>query len=501
MKRHLLPLFLLLFATAAFSQSAADALKYSYLVPGGTARYLGAGGAFGALGAEFSTLSQNPAGLAMYRTDELMFTPSIRFANTDATVAGNGNPTLSESKSHFHFDNIGIVFNTNPGEGKWTTFNVGLGYNQLANYNQGIYYTGNGAGTILNKWFDAAAIDAPSGNVDDLEPFTSRLASDVNAMYFQDNAWTYDFAGNTDAVIEHTQSITQSGTMNEMVLSFAGNYDEKLLIGATVGVPIVKYRLNGEYRELDPADNVDYFDELTYTESLQTNGVGINFKFGVIYKASQAIRLGASFHSPTWLSLTDNFSNTFDYTYTDGGGSNSAQAVSPEGTSDYKLVTPWRASISGAVVFKKYGFLSAEVETVDYSANRYNFTSDIANTANQLAETRENNAIQRQFRQTINVRIGGEAALDNFRLRAGVNLLGKPYSDYRDPDDPATNVDNTGFNMAYTAGIGVRSESFFIDLGYRFRTGESTVSPYKKAPVVETKNNISDILLTLGFKF
>ena len=34
---------------------------------GGTARFMGAGGAMGALGADFGTLSTNPAGLAMFR--------------------------------------------------------------------------------------------------------------------------------------------------------------------------------------------------------------------------------------------------------------------------------------------------------------------------------------------------------------------------------------------------------------------------------------------------
>ncbi len=485
----------MLFSAASFSQTATDVLKYSYLTPGGTARFLGAGGAFGALGAEFSTLSQNPAGLAMYRTDELMLTPALRFSNTDATLSGAGNRTLSESKSHFHFDNVGIIFNTTPRGGHWKTFNVGLGYNQLANYNQGVNYSGNAGGTILNNWFTSAQRDAPTGTEDDLDPFTSRLASDVNAIYYEDNVWKYDFSGDPNANVERTQFLTQSGTMNEMVLSFAGNYEEKLLIGATVGVPIVKYRLNGEYREMDTGGNVAYFDDLTYTESLQTDGVGVNFKFGLIYRASQAVRLGVSFHSPTWLGLTDDYSNSFSYGYTVSGVSYSDQSYSPSGKSDYKLATPWRAGLSGAFVFKKYGFLSAEVEIVDYSANKYNFTSDVANINNQLEETIVNSEIQTLFKQTMNVRLGGEAALDNFRLRAGVNLLGKPYENNPDP------TDNSNFNMAYTAGLGVRGESFYLDLGCRFRTGKSFVYPYEGAPVVSTKNNSTDFLLTVGFKF
>lgn len=495
MKRYLL-LVLLFASVAGYSQLASDVLRYSYLTPGGTARFLGAGGAFGALGAEFSTLSQNPAGLAMYRTDELMLTPALRFAHTDATLDGSGNPTLEESKSHFHFDNLGIVFNTTPKSGRWKTFNVGLGYNQLNNYNQSIYYKGKADSTILFNWFEAAkgAVDNNGNlNPDDLDPFTSGLAYDerINAIYFQNNKLTYDFEGNLGNNLDRSQTLTQSGTMNEMVLSFAGNFDERLMVGATVGVPFVKYRLNGEYRESDPDDVVNYFKDLRYSESLQTDGVGVNFKFGVIYRASQALRLGAAVHSPTWLSLTDDYSTGFGYTYEDANGTSSNDITSPSGNSDYKLVTPWRASLSGAFVFKKYGFLSAEVEWVDYSANRYNFTADMANAGNQEAEQRENSQIQLDFEPKMNVRVGGEAALDNFRLRAGVNLLGKPYA-----------ADN-GFNMGYSAGVGVRGESFYLDLGYRLRVGQGDVSAYQGwgATVARTDNKVSDILLTVGFKF
>lgn len=491
MKRYLL-LIMLFVSVAGYAQLASDVLRYSYLAPGGTARFLGAGGAFGALGAEFSTLSQNPAGLAMYRTDELMLTPSLRFAHTDATLDGNGNPTLEESKSNFHFDNLGIVFNTTPRNSRWKTFNVGLGYNQLNNFNQSVYYKGVADSTILQSWFEAAkdAVDNNNNlNPDDLDPFTARLAYDVNAIYFQNNALTYDFEGNLRNNLERSQSLTQSGTMNEMVLSFAGNYDERLMIGATVGVPFVKFRLNGEYREEDPDSLVNYFESLRYTESLQTDGVGVNVKFGVIYRVNQALRLGASFHSPTWLSLTDDYSNVFGYTYKDLNGKSSDESASPSGTSDYKLITPWRASLSGAVVIKKIGFLSAEVEWVDYSANRYNFTADVANAGNQDAEQRENSKIQLDFEPKVNVRVGAEAALDNFRLRAGVNLLGKPYAN------------ENGFNMGYSAGFGVRGESFYLDLGYRLRVGDGAVFAYDDAPPAKTDNKVSDILLTVGFKF
>ena len=39
---------------------------------GGTARFMSMGGAFTALGGDISTLSQNPAGIGVFRTSEMM---------------------------------------------------------------------------------------------------------------------------------------------------------------------------------------------------------------------------------------------------------------------------------------------------------------------------------------------------------------------------------------------------------------------------------------------
>ena len=491
MKRYFLPLFLLCFASTTFAQQSSDVLRYSNLRPSGTARFLGAGGAFGALGADFGALSQNPAGLAMYRTDELVLSPALKFAKSEAGIPGTDNARFDDDESGFGFDNFGLVFNTTPASKKWKTFNVGLGVNRQNNYRQAVYYEGQAQGTIMNGFFDNAnSIINSGGSEEEFYPFEEGLAFDASAIYFQDGQLSYDFATNRDAVVNRSQKVTTYGKMDEMVISFAGNYDEKLMVGVTVGVPFVNYRIEGEYTERDDAGLVDYFDDLTYTEYLKTDGVGVNLKLGVIYKINHAFRVGAAFHTPTRLSLTDSYSNTFTYSYTDNNGSfTSDPQLSPDGKSDYRLRTPWRAIGSVAVVVKKHGFLSADVEWVDYGANQFNLTSDVSSTANEAEERKQNGLIQKDYQQAMNVRLGGEVAIKNFRFRAGANLQGKPEKGA------------DGFNMAYTAGAGVRGESFYLDLGWRRYTGDGSVRPYAGAPVATTSNVSSDLVMTLGFKF
>jgi hypothetical protein len=441
------------------------------------------------LGAEFATLSQNPAGLAMFRTNELVVTPALKFANADARLSGNGNLSIDDQKSNFGFDNIGMVFNTTP-RGKWKTFNVGIGMNRMANYHQSVFYEGRAEGTIMTGFYNAARdILASGGTQADFYPFQEKLAFDASGLYFQNNQLSYDFIGSENASINRSQALSTYGKTNELALSFAGNYDEKLMVGGTIGVPFVNYRLESEYNETDDAGLVQYFDRLTYTDFLRTQGVGINGKFGLIYKLHQMFRLGASLHTPTYLRLTDTYSNTLEYTFTDNNGFQTNSANSPEGETEYRLVTPWRAMAGGALVIKKFGFISADVEFVDYTYNRFNFTADIPSSDNERQERAVNQQIKQTYQQAMNLRFGAELAIQKLRLRGGVNMLGKP----QDGQD--------GYNMAYSGGIGVRGDAFYLDLGYRRYTGSGSVSPYAGAPVATTEVVNNDLLLTVGIKF
>ena len=67
-----------------YSQNVGDAVRYSSYDPIGTARTLGVGSAFGAMGGDFSVIGINPAGIAEYRVGELNFTPSIASSNINA---------------------------------------------------------------------------------------------------------------------------------------------------------------------------------------------------------------------------------------------------------------------------------------------------------------------------------------------------------------------------------------------------------------------------------
>lgn len=490
----ILPIFLF-FGNKISAQNITDALRYSTLNYGGTARSMGAGNALGALGADYSTLSTNPAGLANYRTNELVFTPAIRFTNTDAMLKTGDNLPVSEQKVNFHFDNLGMVFYHEPRGGKWKTANFAIGFNQLANFSQRTFYEGKSKGSILDGWHDEAKSVAYDTTL--LYGLGAGLAAQTYALYFQGtDTMQTDFSAYPNAVISRSQDIRESGRINEMVLSFAGNYDEKVSLGATIGVPFFTYNQRKRYIESDPNNEVEYFDELQFDETLKTSGVGINLKLGAIWRVNQNLRLGAAFHTPTLAGLTDNFNATLRYDYTDASGSVSNEAEGIASPFDYNLITPWRTIGSVAYLMPKVGFLSADVEFLDYSKSKFDLTKNFQDDDTRQYEQLVNDELATTYTSAVNIRLGGEAVVGRLRLRAGYNIFGTPF-DARDTKKFP--------NSAVSLGIGVRKDWFYMDLGYRFSKGTEQFSTYltAKGPgqTVGSETTRHDCLLTFGFKF
>jgi len=469
------------------AQNSSDALRYSNFEVGGTARSIGVGGALSALGADFSVLSTNPAGMAWYRSSDFVFSPSLYTSNTSSRLLNDEGGSLSEeSRTNFNLNSFGIVVASAPRNNNWKTINFGIGFNRLANFHNDFYYEGNSAGSIINRFQE----QANSGAISDFE---SGLAIDALALFDNEGDGIYesDFDNVRDASIFRSQDVMRRGAINELVFSLAGNYREKLMFGATVGVPFVNYREEKEYREDDTADNVPAFHELIYSEELNTTGAGFNLKLGMIYRATQAIRLGLAVHTPTAYSLQDNFRSVLAYSFTDGNGQTfpiDDEFESPDGLFDYKLRTPWRFIGGMSFVYRKLGFLSAEIEYLNFSKNKFKYDgfADAEDDANQAIGTSLSNAVRLRF--------GGELAYDIFRFRAGLKLMQSPL----EGDDTINNT--------ISGGIGFRNPKFYMDLAYQRNSIDEIYTPYLVSAsfpdqLVRNETNNNQVVLTMGFRF
>ncbi|MBK8489658.1 MAG: hypothetical protein IPL49_01830 [Saprospirales bacterium] len=493
MIRNILSMLFLLAGTIFSSlqaQTAYDALRFSfYPEPGGTARTVGIGGGIGAFGADFSTLSGNPAGLASYRRSEFSFSPEIYSIKTKSLLLGKQeNQLIPEDRSSLNVNNVGFVIAGHPSNSSWKTLNFGIGLNRMATYTQSIYFSGTSPGSITDRFLEKATGLESS----ELDGFEEGLAYDVGAIYpDQNNPGEYfsDFYDGEE--VDKQQVVKTQGSVSEMVFSLAANYEEKLQLGMTVGVPFLSFTEDKTYTETDEGNQNPVFNELSYQEYVRLNGTGINLKLGMIYKPTHAIRIGLALHTPTSFSLEDSYSTSMVYDYF-FDGNNRYEQSSPEGFYEYRLRTPWRVIGSTGLLFKKAGFLTAEVEWADYSTAAFNFTN-ATTPADKDYQRQLNREISTAYTSSFIVRLGGEAVMDIFRIRAGYNFITSPY------------VGETYTRGIWSAGFGVREKGFFLDLAYRRGITEGSYFPYltsdRPQPEVETKTTVQHFLLTLGFNF
>ncbi len=116
----------LLFSAGLNAQSVYDVTTFSNSDLNGTARFIGMGGAMGALGGDISTMSTNPAGIGVYRSNDLMVT----FGTTNNVSKANfGNSSLTEDHNHGTFDNFGFVYSKRVGSQNDVVQFVNFGFN------------------------------------------------------------------------------------------------------------------------------------------------------------------------------------------------------------------------------------------------------------------------------------------------------------------------------------------------------------------------------------
>jgi long-subunit fatty acid transport protein len=482
--------FLSVFSTSA--QNEADALRFSQYFYGGTARSLSMGGAFGALGGDFSSLSINPAGIGVYRGSEFTITPTMNYNSSTADYLGS---KYTNNSNNFLLNNLGFVttFNTKKTDG-WISANLGLGYNKLNDFNGSTYITGvNNSSSLLDNFIQNAKGQYPANSLysPKLDPFYEELAYDADLIYNPDTtvmppSYLHDLLGKYGELQE--KSVSTSGGIGEYLISFGANYNNKLYLGASLGIQDLSYSETDLYTEKDTKGVIPYLNTFTLSENYNTHGTGYAFKFGAIYKPVEMLRIGLAVHFPTYYSLNSNFSTSLNVNFKhEAGFPDNTAASSPLAVNDYSMTTPWQMIGSVAYQFGTIGLLSADVERVDYSTMQFNNTSEFKDV---------NDSIQKHYKTALNFRFGCEVKLGSIALRAGYAIYGSPFVKGYGNDNAS--------NSRISAGIGFRGLKFFCDLAYVMAIQKANYTLYQVNGVLDQAsltNMSSQIMATIGFRF
>lgn len=467
---------------AALAQNEEDALRYSAIGPGGTARSWSLAGAFGAIGADPSSATINPAGFGLYNASELSVTLGFEANNADATHYGT---KASAGQQRMSMNNMALVLNYPNKGGDWRGGSFGISYDRQASYNWKELAKGERVpSTILQRFVN----EANGSHYDDLAdffPFTSFLAWQtygIDTIPGTTDQYAPGIPLGSDTKQEH--SIDASGRLSSTNIFYGGNYMDKLYLGVALGIIGTKYERNTKHVETSLDESID-LKTVQYKEDLLTTGNGIDVKFGVIGRATERVRLGAAFHSPMWLLLNDSYSYEMLTAFRGGDG---FKEPSTTGTFSYRIKTPWRAVLSGVYQAGKHGLVSVDYTYADYRNSRLRPSREFQD---EYDYVRENDLIKNSFVGTHSLRVGTEWRSGNWYFRGGWAYQPDPYS-----KDDARH--GTAYKQ-YSGGIGYRATHYSIDLAALYGMRDGKYFQYTPALVKPTEAAYSDFRTFVTF--
>lgn len=476
------------------AQSVSDAAKYSQTSTFATARSVGFGGALGSVGGDFSSLSVNPAGIGIYRKSEFMVTPGLRFNGTNTDYSGSSS---ADNNVRFGFNNIGAVFTEVPSERRydkedWKSGSLAIGLNRTADFSRSYNYNGQTNNTTGSFYFEQDALSQTNGNPGSLPNAYSPGDLAYRSYLLDDNLYSVVpfWKG-----LDQFKSVRERGGITELALSGGGNYQDKLMLGATLGINFLNHKINTSFEEQTSTIIAnDSFDNFKYSESVKVNGSGINLKLGAIYKFNDYFRAGIALHTPTIYGITEIYNKSLTVNSENYYGTITQDA--PENQYDYTIITPLKAIASATAILGKNGFVSVDYEFTNHRSTRFNFDGET--TAEIALQNEYNQKIKNQFAAASNVRAGIELKFDQLMLRGGFGYFGSPYK------NKAIQGDRTNIS----AGIGYRFGKTFVDFAVVNSSFKSSEKPYEisnwpgytAATTATTQNNFTTGVVTIGWK-
>lgn len=492
MKKTIVLIVFLFFGGFIFAQNEVDALRFSEMYYSGTARANSMANAFGALGADLSTASTNPAGIAIYKHGSMAFSPSVMMSNVQSSFNGTTIPT---DKLSMMFNNFGVVLASKPASNDIRALNFSFGYNRTNNFKRNYNINGvNNKGSMLDYFM----IDADGNLPSEMNSYSTFLAWDT---YLLDNI-SGDTTSYTNALLwnlaaEETPQYGENQTRIQQVTGGAGeyffnvafNYKDFVFFGATVGLQSFYYHSVTTYTEDNFVDNAD-LKSFTYIENITDNGSGINLKLGIILKPTKFLRIGGSFHSPTYFTIEDEYYTSLaSYWNTPDEFDNyDYSSETEENYFQYNLLTPMKLTGDLGIILGKFLLIGINYEYIDYSAMRMS--------ASDYMFVSENDTIRNTYHAVSNYRGGVEFRTGSLYFRGGYALLSSPYNN---------NNDEMNFSKSQiSGGIGLKVKNFFVDVAYvRNISNYNTYlyNGYTDEPVPSIVQTDGILTVTLGSRF
>lgn len=501
----------------AFAQGEMDAFNLSYNDLKGTARSVGMGGAFGALGGDISGIAINPAGIGVYKSSEVVTT--LNFSNTKSTANLLGT-SVDEKKFKVDFDNLAFVGVVPIESDVVPLINFGFSYNRLKSFDRKVSMNGN----FVSKSMTDYVADI-TNNVDNKQGVPpSDLGLNANPFQYSDlwipalgynlglitpgsgnNNYRSVLNGYADPSVDNSLSLREKGSIDSYDFNVGTTFADMLSAGLTVSVTDINYHLTSTYNEnLYEGNNGDNpIGKFFLDNYLKTEGTGWQVKAGLIFKPINELRIGVAYHSPTWYDMTDYYSAAMESTLPDRKA-NIVDTYDKAGntSTDYELRTPDKWVFSLAGVIGQYAIISADYELTNYSNMKLKDRDG--------NEYYDNNYIKDDFKNSSTIRVGAEIRFTpQFSGRVGYMWQQSPVEKKVKDGDivPVTAGTVTQYTLVgdanyYTWGLGYKfTKNFYTDIAFVIKNRKDNLYSYQDSDRAELKTSQFTGLLTLGCKF
>ena len=259
--RYGLALAALCSSSMLFSQGVVDALKYSQQDIRGTARYMGMAGAFGALGGDITTLSQNPAGIGVYRNSDIAATIDLSNQVSSVNTAGN---RMSDSKFNVSCNNFGFVWTVRFNQEALKNLNFGFAYNKQKSFDRSYKagYSGiTGASSLsgyiahLSEGYSVADLAYPDNSGSSYDPYNNNPWLNVlgyqsyliNPKSTTGNTWNSIVGNGTNTTGD--LYVREKGSIDEYNFNVGGNIYNVFYWGLGIAVTDFSYDIQSGYGE------------------------------------------------------------------------------------------------------------------------------------------------------------------------------------------------------------------------------------------------------------
>lgn len=537
MKRYIIPALLGLVPAVGLAQSPVEAATLSTPELRGTARFMGMAGAFTALGADPSTMGQNPAGIGVYTRNDLGITLDIN-NRSYKTLSGISN---TDRQTKVLVPNLTYIGAMNL-DGELQTFNWGISYGRVASFDRVVKGYNMPTQTSLTNYiasFSSGYKPEDLGFGENYNPYQQSGADWLSILAYNSYMINptagegYQYAGlytpgktTGDAQYE----MRERGYVDEYNIDLGGNVGDVVYWGLGVGISDLSYNRTIDYSEsmanaavVSKDQIVDGNAGIELYNDHSIWGTGANIKFGTIIRPISQLRFGLAVHTPTWYTLNHDYRGGTDFQYYNPAIPEEPKVNPLKGqeTTDRayystRLNTPWRLMAGVAGVIENRLILSG-----DYERRFYNGMSVSVESYDNFGyyqgfrpDKGVNEAIGQYYKGQDVVRLGAEfRVLPQFSVRAGYAHEGSNVA--KKALDGQYTVMTTGIDPSYsfdtstdyvTAGIGYRYKAWYVDAAYVHKIRKSEFHAYAdfdgyRAPGASFTQTDNNVVLSTGFKF